>query len=58
MNDVHDIDAASAAVAYCDAVFTDKHVWNAVTNARELQPMQTFMPRKPEQLAEWLDQIP
>lgn len=58
MNDVHDIDAASAAVAYCDAVFTDKHVWNAVTTARELQPMQTFMPRKPEQLAEWLDQIP
>lgn len=58
MNDVHDIDAASAAVAYCDAVFTDKHVWNAVTTARELQPMQTLMPRKPEQLAEWLDQIP
>jgi hypothetical protein len=58
MNDIHDIDAASAAVAYCDAVFTDKHVWNAVTSARELQPMRTFMPRNPEQLAEWLDQIP
>lgn len=55
LNDVHDIDAASVAVAYCDAVFTDKHVWNAVTTARELEPMKTFMPRKPGQLAEWLD---
>ena len=58
MNDVYDIDAASTAVAYCDAVFTDKHVWNAVTTARELKPMQTYLPRKPEQLAEWLNLLP
>ncbi|WP_158648113.1 hypothetical protein [Nocardioides houyundeii] len=58
MNDVHDIDAASTAVAYCDAVFSDKHVWNALTIARELEPMRTFLPRKPEQLAEWLELLP
>lgn len=55
-NDVHDIDAISVAVPYCDAVFTDKAVRNAlVRNQHEVEVFGTRMPRRPEELTEWLN---
>jgi hypothetical protein len=58
-NDVHDIDALSVAVPYCDAVFTDKAVRNAlVSNQHEVEVFGTHMPRYPEELADWLNALP
>jgi hypothetical protein len=54
-NDVSDIDALSVAVAYCDAVFSDKKAMNAVTSSPDLRFFGTFIPRKPQQMADWLD---
>jgi hypothetical protein len=56
-NDIHDIDAPAIAVPYCDAVFTDKAARNALAASRELRPFGTFLPRKPGELAEWLDNL-
>jgi hypothetical protein len=56
-NDIHDIDALAIAVPYCDAVFTDKAARNALAASRELRPFGTFLPRKPGELAEWLDNL-
>lgn len=56
-NDIHDIDALSVAVAYCDAVFTDKAARHAVDVSPELRPLDTFMPRRPEELVDWLDTL-
>jgi hypothetical protein len=56
-NDIHDIDALAVAVPYCDAVFTDKAVRNALAASRELRPFDTFLPRKPGELADWLDSL-
>lgn len=53
-NDTNDIDALSIAVPYCDCVFTDKAVRDKVISCRELDVFQTAMPRKPEDMAEWL----
>ena len=56
-NDIHDIDALAVAVPYCDAVFTDKAARNALAASRELRPFGTFLPRKPGELVEWLDNL-
>jgi hypothetical protein len=56
-NDIHDIDALAVAVPYCDAVFTDKAARNALAASRELRPFGTFLPRKPGELAEWLENL-
>lgn len=54
-NDVSDIDALSVAVAYCDAVYSDKKAMNAVTSSPDLRLFETFIPRKPQQMADYLD---
>ncbi len=57
-NDIHDIDALAVAVPYCDAVFTDKAAWNALTASAELRPLNTFLPRRPGGLTGWLSDQP
>lgn len=57
-NDITDIDAASVAYAYCDAVFTDKAVRAALASSTELRPIGTYLPRTPLELSEWLDGLP
>lgn len=57
-NDITDIDAASVAYAYCDAIFTDKAVRAALANSTELRPIGTYLPRTPGDLSEWLDDRP
>jgi hypothetical protein len=57
-NDIHDIDALSIAVPYCDAVFTDKAARNRVVSSPELDVFNTFLPRTPQDLADWLDDLP
>jgi hypothetical protein len=54
-NDINDIDAVAIAVPYCDAVFTDKAARNGVDQAKVLRVFKTFLPRRPQQLTEWLD---
>ena len=56
-NDIHDIDALAVAVPYCDAVFTDKAARNALAASPELRLFDTFLPRKPGELAKWLDSL-
>jgi hypothetical protein len=57
-NDIHDIDALSIAVPYCDAVFADKSARNKVVSSPELDVFNTLLPRTPEELAHWLDGLP
>jgi len=57
-NDIHDIDALAVAVPYCDAVFTDKAAWNALTASAELRPLNTFLPRRPGDLTDWINDQP
>lgn len=57
-NDVTDIDAMSVAYAYCDAVFPDKAIRQGLLNARELRVFNTFVPRSPAELIEWLEALP
>lgn len=57
-NDITDIDAASVAYAYCDAVFTDKAVRAALANSTELRSIGTYLPRTPPDLSAWLDALP
>jgi hypothetical protein len=57
-NDIHDIDALSIAVPYCDAVFTDKAARNKVVSSPELEVFGTVLPRTPEKLADWLNDLP
>ena len=47
-----------AAVPYCDAVFTDKASRDKVISCAEVEVFHTEMPRKPEDLADWLDGLP
>ena len=58
VNDIVDIDAISVAYAYCEAVFPDKAVRAALQNSKELRTIGTFVPRRPEELTEWLDGLP
>ncbi|WP_204903207.1 hypothetical protein [Mycobacterium kansasii] len=57
-NDIHDIDALSIAVPYCDAVFTDRAARDKVNSCPELAMFQTEMPGTPDDLADWLDGLP
>jgi hypothetical protein len=56
-NDIHDIDALAIAVPYCDAVFTDKAARNALAASREIRSFGTFLPRRPGELSDWLDNL-
>lgn len=57
-NDVHDIDALAVAVPYCDAVFTDKAARGALAASPEIRPLETFLPRRPRELADWIGGLP
>ena len=57
-NDISDIDAISVAYPYCEAVFPDKAMRAALINSKELRRLGTFVPRRPQELAEWLDSLP
>jgi len=57
-NDISDIDAMSVAYAYCEAVFPDKAMRAAITSAKELRSLGTFVARRPAELIEWLDALP
>jgi hypothetical protein len=48
----------SVAYAYCEAVFPDKAVRAALLSSKELRVLGTFVPRRPEELSEWLDALP
>jgi hypothetical protein len=58
VNDIVDIDAVSVAYAYCEAVFPDKAVRHALLNSKELRAIDTLVPRRPEELTEWLNALP
>lgn len=58
VNDIVDIDAISIAYAYCEAVFPDKAVRAALQSSKELRAIGTFVPRRPEELTDWLDGLP
>jgi len=58
VNDIVDIDAMSVAYAYCEAVFPDKAVRHALLNSKELRAIDTLVPRRPEELTEWLNALP
>ncbi len=58
-NDMYDVDMISVAVPYCDAVYTDKAVRNALVSNDDVEILfGTFMPRRPEQLTDWLRSRP
>lgn len=57
-NDISDIDAISVAYPYCEAVFPDKAMRAALINSKELRSLGTFVPRRPQELSEWLDSLP
>ncbi len=57
-NDIHDIDAISIAMPYTDAVFADRAARDKLANSRELAVFNTFLPRTPQELAGWLDNLP
>jgi hypothetical protein len=57
-NHIADIDAVAVAYPYCEAVFPDKEVRSALLNSKELRAIGTFVPRRPLELAEWLDALP
>lgn len=57
-NDLHDIDAVAIAMPYCDAVFADKATRNALVSSRELKVFDTFLPRRPQELTQWLRELP
>lgn len=58
VNYIVDIDAVSVAYMYCEAVFLDKAVRHALLNSKELRVIETFVPRRPDELTEWLDALP
>jgi hypothetical protein len=58
VNDTQDIDALAVAIPYCDAVFTDKAARNQVINSREMGVFETFLPRRPTELVDWLQDRP
>ena len=58
VNDIVNIDAVSIAYAYCEAVFPDKAVRAALQSSKELRTIGTFVPRRPEELTDWLVYLP
>lgn len=57
VNDIHDIDALSVAVPYCDAVLTDKAARSALVGAKVDRRFGTFLPRMPAELTDWLNDL-
>jgi hypothetical protein len=55
---MHDIDALAVAVPYCHAVFPDNAMWDALSRSPELSLFETELPRMPEDLADWLNDLP
>jgi hypothetical protein len=55
IHDIHDIDALAIAMPNCDALFTDKAARNALAASPELRSFGTFLPRRPGELSDWLD---
>jgi hypothetical protein len=55
-NDIHDIDAMSLSVPYCDIVVTEKACHHALQEARLGKRMHTALLRKLEDLPSTLDQ--
>ncbi|MFF1880563.1 hypothetical protein ACFVVC_03725 [Pseudarthrobacter sp. NPDC058196] len=51
VNDLHDINAMSIAVPYCDIVFTDAAARNGLIRAKLHERLNTILPRTPEDLA-------
>jgi len=39
-------------------LFTDKAAWNALTASAELRPLNTFLPRRPGGLTDWINDQP
>jgi hypothetical protein len=48
----------SIAVPYTDAVFADRAARDKLANSPELAVFNTFLPRTPRELADWLDNLP
>ncbi|ARV80828.1 hypothetical protein BHQ23_31415 [Mycobacterium gordonae] len=57
-NDLQDIDALAIAMPYCDAAFIDKAARNQLVSSRELKFFETFLPRRPGDLMDWLAGLP
>jgi hypothetical protein len=57
-NDLYDIAALGVAVPYCDVVFTDRAVRNAIRSMGVDSLMHTHLPRTPLELAALLDDLP
>jgi len=53
-NDIHDIDALSVAVPYCDAVVTEKHAHHVLTTTNLEARTGTTILRRLADLHEWL----
>jgi hypothetical protein len=53
-NDIHDIDMASLALPYCDALFADKELRDALLRSGVHEDFGTFLPRRPADLTDWL----
>lgn len=56
-NDIHDIDAMALAVPYCDVVFTDAAARRVLITAGLDARMHTKIPRRPDELADYLDTL-
>jgi hypothetical protein len=57
-NDISDIDAMSIAYPYCEAVFTDREARGALADTRDLRRFGTYLPKRPEELTAWLEDLP
>jgi hypothetical protein len=57
VNDIHDIDALSVAVPYCDVVFTDAAARNALVAAHVDRRMNTVLPRTSTDMVEILNSL-
>lgn len=57
INDIRDIDMISVALPYCDIVFTDNEVRDAVTSTKLDAIMNTHLPSTPDDFANYLDAL-
>lgn len=58
VNDITDIDAMSAAFAYCDCLLTDNAARANLEAAKELRTISTSLPKSPDELSDWLEALP
>lgn len=57
INDIRDIDMISVALPYCDIVFTDNEVRDAVISTKLDVLMHTYVPSTPDVFADYLDAL-